>query len=48
MHVNLQQDQRTHNLPTTKEIVVIIPKDRVHHVLDNRDVVLQAKEGQLE
>jgi len=24
LHVNLQQDQRTHNLPTTKEITVII------------------------
>jgi len=47
LHVNLQQDQRTHNLPTAKEIAVIIPKDRVHHALDNRDVVLWAREGQL-
>ena len=48
LHVNLQQDQRTHNLPTTEEIVVIIPEDRVYHALDNRDVVLQARGGQLE
>ena len=48
MHVNLQQDQRTHNLPTAKEIAVIIPEDGVHHALDNRDVVLQARGGQLE
>jgi len=48
LHMNLQQDQRTHNLPTAKEIVVIIPEDRVHHALDNRDVVLQARGGQLE
>ena len=25
LHVNLQQDQRTHNLPTAEEIAVIIP-----------------------
>jgi len=48
LHVNLQQDQRTHNLPTAEEIAVIIPEDRVHHALDNRDVVLRAREGQLE
>jgi len=40
LYVNLQQDQRTHNLPTAKEIAVIIPKDGIHHTLDNRDVVL--------
>jgi len=40
LHVNLQQDQRTHNLPTAKEIAVIIPENGVHHILDNRDVVL--------
>ena len=40
LHVNLQQDQRTHNLPTAKEIVVIIPEEEIHHVLDNRDIVL--------
>ena len=39
LHVNLQQDQRTHNLPTAEEIAVIIPEDGVHHALDNRDVV---------
>jgi len=44
----LQQDQRTHNLPTAEEIAVIIPEDGVHHALDNRDVVLQARGGQLE
>jgi len=48
LHVKLQQDQRTHNLPTTKEIAVIIPEGRIHHVLNNRDVVLQARRGQLE
>jgi len=48
LHVNLQQDQRTHNLPTTEEIAVIIPEDGVHYALDNRDVVLQARGGQLE
>ena len=40
LHVNLQQDQRTHNLPTAKEIAVIIPEKEVHHAMDNRDVVL--------
>ena len=48
MYVNLQQDQRTHNLSTTEEIVVIIPEEDVHHALDNRDVVLQARGGRLE
>ena len=45
LHVNLQQDQRTHNLPTAEEIAVIIPEEGVHHALDNRDVVLRAREG---
>jgi len=45
LHVNLQQNQRTHNLPTAEEIAVIIPEDRVHHALDNRDVVLWARGG---
>jgi len=48
LHVNLQQDQRTHNLPTAEEIAVIIPEEGVHHALDNRDVVLWARGGQLE
>jgi len=48
LHVNLQQDQRTYNLPTAKEITVIIPEDRVHHVLDNKDMVLRERGGQLE
>jgi len=48
LHVNLQQDQRTHSLPTAEEIVVIIPEEGVYHALDNRDVVLQAREGRLE
>jgi len=39
LHVNLQQDQRTHNLPTAKEIAVIIPEEGVHHAMDNRDVI---------
>ena len=29
LHVNLQQDQRTHNLPTAEEIAVIIPEEGV-------------------
>ena len=38
--MNLQQDQRTHNLSTAEEIAVIIPEDGVRHALDNRDIVL--------
>jgi len=45
LHVNLQQDQRTYNLPIAKEIAIIIPEDGVYYALDNRDVVLQAKGG---
>ena len=48
LHVNLQQDQRTHNLPTAEEIAVIIPEDGIYHAMDDRDVVLRAREGQLE
>ena len=48
LHVNLQQDQRTHNLPTAEEIAVIIPEEGVHHAIDNRDVVLWARGGRLE
>jgi len=48
LHVNLQQDQRTHNLPTAEEIAVIIPEKGVHHTIDNRDVVLQARGERLE
>ena len=48
LHINLQQDQRTYNLPTAKEIAIIIPEDGVYYALDNRDVVLQAKGGWLE
>jgi len=48
LHVNLQQNQRTHSLPTAEEITVIIPEDRVHHVLDNRDIVLWTRGGQFE
>jgi len=44
----LQQNQRTHNLPTAEEIAVIIPEEGIHYVIDNRDVVLQARGGQLE
>ena len=43
--MNLQQDQRTHNLPTAEEIAVIIPEDGVHHTLDNRDVVREPLKG---
>ena len=48
LYVNLQQDQRTHNLPTAEEIVVIIPEEGVYHAMDNRDVVLWARGGQLQ
>jgi len=48
LHVNLQQDQRIHNLPTTEEIAVIILENRVHHALNNRDMVLWTKGEQLE
>jgi len=43
--VNLQQDQRTHNLPTAEDIGVIIPEERVHHAMNNRDVVLWVRGG---
>jgi len=45
LHVNLQQDQRTHNLSTAEEIVAIIPEEGVHYALNNRDMVLWAKGG---
>jgi len=45
LHINLQQDQRTNNLSTTKEIAVIIPEERVYYAIDNREVVLQTREG---
>jgi len=48
LYINLQQDQRTHNLPTAEEIAVIIPEKGVYHIVDNRDVVLQARRGRLE
>jgi len=48
LYVNLQQDQRTYNLPTAEEIAVIIPEEGVHYAIDNRDVILQAREEQLE
>ena len=48
LHLNLQQDQKTHNLSTAEEITVIILEKEVHHIMDNRDVVLQAKGGQLQ
>jgi len=47
LHVNLQHDQRTHNLPTVKEITVIIPEEGVYYAVDNRNVVLRARGGQL-
>jgi len=40
LYVNLQHDQQTHNLSTAEEITVIILEEGVHHVLDNRNVVL--------
>ena len=45
MHIDLQHNQQTHNLPTTEEIAVIISEKRVHYAIDNRDVVLQTREG---
>ena len=48
LHVNLQHNQWTHNLPTAEEIVVIIPEEEVYHTIDNRDVVLWARRGQLQ
>jgi len=48
LHVNLQQNQRTHNLPIAKEIAVIILEEGVHHAMDNRDIVLQARGEQLQ
>jgi len=48
LHVNLQQDQRTHDLPTAEEIAVIIPEEGVYYALDNRDVVLRTRGEQLE
>jgi len=45
LHVNLQQDQRTYNLPTAEEIAVIILEKGVHHATDNRDMVLWARGG---
>jgi len=32
-------------LPTDEEITVIIPEEGVHHAMDNRGVVLWAREG---
>ena len=45
LHIDLQHDQQTHNLPTAKEIAVIIPEEGVYYAIDNRDVVLQARGG---
>ena len=46
--VNLQHNQQTHNLPTAKEIAIIIPEEKVYYTIDNRNVVLQAREGQFQ
>ena len=40
LYVNLQQDQRTYNLSTAEEIAVIIPKEGIYHIMNNRDIVL--------
>ena len=45
LHVDLQHNQQTHNLPTTEEIAVIIPEEGVYHALDNRYMVLQRRGG---
>ena len=45
--MDLQYDQQTHNLPTTEKIAVIIPEKEVYYAIDNKDIVLWAKEGQL-
>ena len=48
LHIDLQHDQQTYNLPTTEEIAVIIPEEGVYHAIDNRDVVLWTRGEQLE
>ena len=48
LHIDLQHDQQTHNLSTAKEIAVIISEKRVHYAINNRNMVLQARGGQLE
>ena len=48
LYVDSQYDPRTHNLSTAKEIAVIISEKGVYYTMDNRDVILQAKEEQLE
>ena len=45
LHVDLQHDQQTHNLPTTEEIAVIILEEGVHYAIDNRNIVLWARGG---
>jgi len=45
LHVNLQQDQITYNLPTAEEIAVIILEKEMHYATDNRDMVLWARGG---
>ena len=39
----MQQDQRTHNLPTAEEISVIILEEGVHYAMNNRDMVLHIR-----
>jgi len=48
LYVDSQHDPRTHNLSTAKEIAVIISEEGVYYAIDNRNVILQAKEEQLE
>jgi len=48
LYIDLQHDQQTHNLPTAEEIAVIIPEKGVHYAIDNRDIVLWTRGGQLE
>ena len=47
LYVNLQQDQRTYNLSIAKEIAAIIPEEKIYHIINNRNVVLQTRGGQL-
>ena len=41
------QDQRRYNLPTAREVAVIVPGDE-NHVPDSRDVILRRRCGQME
>ena len=46
--VNLQYNQQTYNLPTAKEIAIIISEEKVYYAIDNRDMALWTREEQLQ